>query len=122
MFGRKKPGPPDGPFAHTDDCKVLAADPHVEIPWNEVETRHWVRTCRCSEEHFRAPEPARVRLDPLDPATGRHAGQCEFAHETDPVLLRAVLRITPKDSYSLVSCNACEFSWQVPDYAERVAS
>ena len=43
----------------------------------------------------------RVRLDPLDPKTARHAGQCEFDGVTDPAVLRAVLRVTRKDGYWL---------------------
>jgi hypothetical protein len=39
----------------------------------------------------------RVRLDPLDPKTARHAVQCEFNGVTDPAMLRAVLRVTRKD-------------------------
>jgi hypothetical protein len=31
MFGRKKG--PDEPFAHADDCKIVRADPGVQIPW-----------------------------------------------------------------------------------------
>jgi len=27
---------PDKSFMHTDDCRVIAADPTVAIPWNEV--------------------------------------------------------------------------------------
>jgi hypothetical protein len=40
MFGRRKKGPTQ-PFAHADDCKILKADPGVEIPWSEVESGHW---------------------------------------------------------------------------------
>jgi hypothetical protein len=36
MFHRTKKGPAK-PFFHRDDCKVLLADPGVEIPWSEVE-------------------------------------------------------------------------------------
>jgi hypothetical protein len=93
MFHRKQHhGPPDGPFSHSDDCTILRADPSVSIPWSEVERGHWVRTCQCSKEHYRAPEPARVRLDPLDPATMRHLPQCEFVGTTD----RDIIRVLPQ--------------------------
>jgi hypothetical protein len=51
MFGRTKQrhGPPDGPFSHSDDCRIVGADPDVELPWSEVEAGHWTRTCVCSE-------------------------------------------------------------------------
>ena len=34
MFHKKKG--PDEPFAHSDDCKILAADPDVQIAWSEI--------------------------------------------------------------------------------------
>jgi len=36
MFGRRKKGP-DKTFIPSEGCRILAADPDVEIPWNEVE-------------------------------------------------------------------------------------
>jgi hypothetical protein len=107
-------------ISHSDDCRILRADPSVSIPWSQVERGHWVRTCQCSQEHYRAPEPARVRLDPFDPATMRHLPQCEFRGTTDPATLRALLRVTPKEGYAWVECGACDSGWQVPYYAERV--
>ena len=38
MLGFKKRGGPTRPFSHATDCKILRADPGVEIPWQEVET------------------------------------------------------------------------------------
>ena len=33
MFpNKKKIAPPDTPFAHSDDCKIVAVDPGVETP------------------------------------------------------------------------------------------
>jgi hypothetical protein len=52
--------------------------------------------------------------------TARHAGQCEFNGVTDPAMLRAVLRVTPKDGYDWVECNGCDLGWQVSHYAESV--
>jgi hypothetical protein len=107
-------------FTYADNCKIVKADAHAEIPWSEVETRHWVRTCQCSEEHYRAPEPARVRLDPFDPATMRHMPECEFKDETSPAILRALLKVKPGlgGDYSWVECGACSAGWQVLDYTE----
>jgi hypothetical protein len=62
---------------------------------------------------------ARVRLDPLDPKTSRHAGECEFKDVTDPAVIRVFLRITEKDGYRWVQCGSCECGWQVPFYAEE---
>ncbi len=121
MFGKKRRGLPDRPFAHNDDCTIFLADPGVELPWSEVETRHWVRTCRCGEEHHHEPAPLRTRLDPLDPATSRHGGACEFKDTTDPAVLRVLLRIKPglEAGYSWVECSACDLAWAVPDFAEE---
>jgi hypothetical protein len=38
MFHKtKRAAPPDRPFAHSDDCKIVKADPTVEIPWSRHE-------------------------------------------------------------------------------------
>jgi hypothetical protein len=119
MFGRKKG--PDSQFTHTDDCRIVKADPGVKIEWSEIERGHWVATCVCGEEHYRDPEvESRVRLDPFDPKTGRHGGACEFAGVPDEAMLRAVLRVVDKGSYDWITCNACDYSWQVPHYVESV--
>ena len=39
---------------------------------------------------------------------------------TDPAMLRAVLRVTRKDGYDWVECNACAWAWQVAHFAESV--
>jgi hypothetical protein len=122
MFHRKQhQGPPDGPFSHSDDCTILRADPSVSIPWSEVERGHWVRTCQCSKEHYRAPEPARVRLDPLDPATMRHLPQCEFVGTTDRDIIRVLLKVKPGlgPDYQWVECGSCGSGWPVADFAEE---
>jgi hypothetical protein len=122
MFGRKqKQHPPDGPFSHADDCTIAKADAGVEIPWSEFERGHFVRICQCAEEHWRAPAPARLRLDPYDPKTARHLGQCEFKDSTDAHILRILLTIKPGMSpgYQWVTCSGCEANWPVADYAEE---
>ena len=109
-------------ISHSDDCRILLADPSVSIPWSEVERGHWVRTCQCSQEHYRAPEPARVRLDPFDPATMRHLPQCEFRGTTDPAVLRVVLKVRDgaDQSYKWVSCGGCDCSWPVSVYVRAL--
>ena len=116
MFGLKKRGP-DKAFSHSDDCKILAADPTVEIQWSELERGHWEARCVCGVETYREPAAAHVRLDPLDPKTSRHLPQCEFASETEPAVLRVLLKITDKGDYAWTECNSCGAGWQVPYYA-----
>ena len=121
MFGLKKKGPTQ-PFTHADNCKILNADPTVQIQWSEVETGHWRALCQCgSEDVYEEPTDRRVRLDPYDPSTFRHAGQCERRHTTDSALLRAILKVRDGASggYWWV-CGTCECGWQVPHYAESV--
>jgi hypothetical protein len=119
MFhAKKKIEPPDTPFAHDPDCRILKADPDVSIPWSRLEYGHWRRECVCSAEGWDEPAPNRVRLDPYDPATSRHLPQCEFRDASDPSILKALLKITPKDGYSWVECGACSAGWQVLDLAE----
>jgi hypothetical protein len=121
MFHKKQGGPPDRPFLHSDICKIVKADPGVDIPWSEVEGGHWVRTCQCGEEHYRAPAPKHTRLDPLDPKTARHLGECEFKDLSDPAVLKILLRITEKDGYWWTECAGCQSGWQVPHYVAESA-
>ena len=122
MLGFKKQGGPTRPFMHAPDCKILKADPTTEIKWQEVETNYWVAECTCGKEYWREP-PAdhRVRLDPLDPSTSRHAPQCEHRDTTDPARLRVILKV--KDGaggdYWWVECGACDCGWQVPHYTAK---
>jgi hypothetical protein len=38
----------------------------------------------------------RARLDPYDPATGRHLGQREHIGETDPAVIKVLLKVSDK--------------------------
>jgi len=122
MFGLKKKGPTQ-PFTHADSCKILKADPTVQIQWSEVETGHWRATCMCGSGDVYVEPDRGVRLDPYDPSTFRHPGECEFASETDPAVIKIVLKV--KDgaggSYWWVECGSCDTAWQVPYYAESLA-
>jgi hypothetical protein len=123
MFGLAKKRPILPAFTHADDCKILKADPGVEIPWNEVETGLWKAECVCTTEWFREPlVDDRVRLDPFDPATMKHLPQCEFASETDPAVLKVLLKVKPGmgPGYDWVECGSCAAGWQVPHYAESI--
>ena len=122
MFGRRKKGP-DKTFVHSEGCRILAADPDVEIPWNEVEAGHWRAECVCTIEYYNEPfVDDRVRLDPFDPKTARHLGQCEYVAETDPSVLRVLLRVKPGmgEGYDWVECGGCGAGWQVPYFAKSV--
>jgi hypothetical protein len=122
MFGKKnRYNPPDTPFAHDDSCAITRADPDVEIPWSRLEYGQWKRECRCGSEVWHEPAPSRVRLDPHDPKTAQHLGQCEYVSENNPDVIKVLLRITENDGYWWVECAGCESGWQVPFYArERV--
>lgn len=80
---------------------------------------HFQRECQCGKEHVReSPADHRVRLDPLDPSTARHAPQCEQRDITDPVLLKALLKVQEGTGgpYHWVTCGVCDTSWQVMHY------
>ena len=47
------------------------------------------------DRELHEPAADRVQLGPLDPKTSRHAGQCEFVSETDPAVLRILLKVNP---------------------------
>jgi hypothetical protein len=120
MFGLKKNGPsqPFQPFAHAVGCKIVVADPAYEPPWQEVEEGHWRRICQCwSEDIYEPRVDTRTRLDPWDPATFRHGGECEHRDTTDSTIVKAILRVHDREDYWWVECSACEYGWQVPYYA-----
>jgi hypothetical protein len=119
MFGLRKKGP-TRPFAHADNYKIVKADPHIEIPWSEVESGSGRRSCQSgSEDVYDKPADRRARLDPIDPSTFRHAGECEHRDTTDPAFLRAILKV--KDGaggdYLWVECGSYDTAGQVPHYA-----
>jgi hypothetical protein len=120
MFGLRKKSGPTQPFTHADDCKIVKADPDVQIEWSEVATGHWEARCVCGAEYFHDPftEDRGDRLDPYDPSTFRHVAQCEHRDTTDPVLLKAILKVRDGagGGYWWVECAACEHGWQVPHY------
>jgi hypothetical protein len=116
MFDLRKKGP-TRPFSHADHCKLVKADPRVEIPWTEIESGHWQAVCQCGSENFyEEPADRRARLDPLDPSTFRHAGGCEHRDTSDPALLRAILKVQDGagGDYWWVKCGTCDTAWQVP--------
>jgi hypothetical protein len=118
MLGFKKKSGPTRPFAHAIDCKILKADPDVEIPWQEIESGLWVAECICSKEYEReAPADRRLRLNPVDPDTFRHLPGCEHRDTTDVSIVKAILRVQDREGYWRVDCAACDGCWQVPYYA-----
>ena len=122
MFDRRKKRPAR-PFAHADNCKIVKADPGVEIRWQEVETGLWIAECQCGKEYHREPlADSRVRLDPLDPSTFRHGGGCDQRDVTDPAIIRATLRVQEREGYWWVECSMCPCCWQTPYVAAEKAS
>ena len=117
MFGKKKG--PDQPFQHADGCKILKADPSVDIKWSEIRGGVWEARCVCGVQYHHEPvSDDRVRNEPLK--IGHHgASQCELHGEgVDPAVLRLALKVTDKDGYWWVQCGACDTGWAVPHYAE----
>ena len=116
MF-RRKSKPPSKPFTHDEGCRIVAVDPGVEIPWSYLGNGRWKAECVCGAEYFNeSAVDDRVRLDPLDPKTSRHAGECEYRDEVNPAQLKLLLDV--KDGmggpYWWVTCHYCRVSWQVP--------
>jgi hypothetical protein len=56
--------------------------------------RTWSSSAReGAEDVYEEPADDRGRLDPYDPSSFRHAGQCEHCDTSDPALLRVILRV-----------------------------
>lgn len=107
------------PFVHADGCRILQGEPSIEIPLSEVESGHWVATCRCGQQRYREPRERARRLDPLDPTTASHLPQCDLVGEDDRAVLKVALRIKPglSEGYDWVECNACGGGWPVAHFA-----
>ena len=45
MFHKKKG--PDQPFGHAPDCKIVHADPDLQISWSEIRRGVWEARCVC---------------------------------------------------------------------------
>jgi hypothetical protein len=124
MFGTQKKGPsqPTAPFAHADGCKLVVTDPGFEPEWQEIEAGHWRRECQCyGEDRWEPRVDTRTRLDPLDPATFRHLGECEHRDVTDPAIVKAIVRAHDRDGYWFVECASCGGGWQTPYFATESA-
>ncbi len=50
MFDRKKNKPDLPAFLHASDCKILARDPKVEIPWSEIRGGVYEAVCVCGKQ------------------------------------------------------------------------
>lgn len=107
----------DKAFSHSLDCKILAADPSVQIEWSEIRRGAWEARCVCGTDYFYDPvADERERLDRFDPATARHGPSCPYRDATE--IPSGVLKVEEKDGgYWWCQCAACSFSWQVPTYA-----
>jgi hypothetical protein len=87
---------PSRPFTHDEGCRVVAVDPGVEIPWSYLGEGRRKAECVCGTEYINeSAVDDRVRLDPLDPKTARHLGQCEYVSETDSSVLKVLLNVKP---------------------------
>jgi hypothetical protein len=107
---RRKRKPPSKPFTHDEGCRIVAVDPGVEIPWSHLGDGRWKAECVCGAEYFNesaVDDP--VRLDPLDPKTSRHSGPCEYVSETDPAVLKVLLKVKPGmgEGYDWVEFGGC---------------
>jgi hypothetical protein len=93
------------------------------VPFDQMvaaRARTLVRVWLCGVADYYEPVADRVRLDPLDAKTGRHAGECEYVSETDPAMIKVLLKVSDKEGYSWVECGACAAGWQVAHYSESV--
>jgi len=79
----------------------------------------WRATYLCGSQDLYEPGARPARVDPLDPSTAKHLGQCEFRDTTDLAVLRIVLKVRDgaDPSYVWVTCSACDCGWSVPVYA-----
>jgi hypothetical protein len=53
----------------------------------------------------------------LDPATFRHAPECEHRDLTEPSIVKAILTVLQRENYWYVQCGTCMCGWQTAFYA-----
>ena len=137
MMRRRKKGP-DQPFAHADDCKIVHADPGVQIPWSEIRRGVWEARCVCGVQYHHDLAPI-IGLDARSPAASRrappvasgpprsrpgarrrsaHPGDASLDSRESPVRLR--LRVSSLASRILVPRNVCRNSLTLRYHGETV--
>jgi hypothetical protein len=68
--------------------------PEHRDSWSYLGEGLWRRECVCTYESISEPfVDDRVKNDPLDLKTARHLGQCEYISETDPAMLKVLLKV-----------------------------
>jgi hypothetical protein len=74
------------------------------------------------DEFYEELADRRGRLDRLDAETSRRSGECEFASETDPSVLKVLLRVKPGlgGGYDWVERGSCAAGGRFRTDAERV--
>jgi hypothetical protein len=116
MFRRSPKPRTTRPFTHADDCPIARGEPDFVPEWQLIDAGKWQRSCACTTETtYDLPDVPTI--DPYDPATFRHAPQCDYRDVTDSAILRAILSVKPgaEGGYLWVSCAHCEISWSVPN-------
>jgi hypothetical protein len=66
-----------------------------------------------------SPSPTKFGSTRSIQKTAHHAGQCEFVGETDPAVLKVLLKVQEREGYWWTESAACEAGWQVPHYAKE---
>ena len=75
--------------------------------------------CAGREYHREPLADGRVRLDPLDPSTFRHAPTCDQRDVTDTAIIKATLRVREREGYWWVESSMCACCWQTPYFAAK---
>jgi hypothetical protein len=88
---------PNKAFSHQEGCTLFLGRPEFPAGRQEVERGFWRgRSASAASKPFREIDADdRVRLDPLDPKRSHHLGQCEYISETDPAVLKVLLKVKP---------------------------
>jgi hypothetical protein len=119
MFRRSPKPPTKRPFAHEEGCPIALRDPDFVPEWQLIDEGKWQRSCQCTTETA-YERPGVPKIDPYDPATFRHAPQCDYRGETNPSLVRTILSVRPglEGGYWWVTCGHCQISWPVPNIVQ----
>ena len=111
---------PDQPFSHAPDCKIVHADPSVQVPWSEIRVEFGRHAVCAASNTTMSPSPTTVSGSTRSTRRPLATRGSASSTVTDPAMLRAVLRVTRKDGYDWVECNGGDMGWQVAHSAESV--
>ena len=118
MFGSKRKGPADTPFAHSDDCKTKDAEPKW---WSEPGSGgRWQRVCSCHTEYAHLDDG---KLDPnasaAEPAWTAHYHSPSCSAQGIAQVVKVGRYVDGGWRSECLVCGTIQLYWWAPDMTDR---